>query len=587
MNKYEPIWEDSFNDSINGINSIDDANEIKIFINGEYTNEVPSVFKKSNDNKIEIYKEKYLRFVDKTYGYAITLKNEDIKINYELAKYGMSFENENFKLKITKETNTYSHSKEGFNIYFTEWVNRYIDNEKYLEDNNLSYYEKSIIWNDKILDNYEICIYSIVINDNQNINFPYYKIAIIKMIDDYSKFGLLVYKSNEESSEEFLNIVKSYKETKSVGTARNYIGAYENKINEKWSDETKKYYEKLKKQQSIDWGIFSASLCNDNDDNYDNTDKKINSEKNRLESEEGIDHKYEILPTYSHIAWYDYKHYFPNKLAEKYAGGNGFNELPVLQFTYQFTNNNNNVNLYNTSDNYTPMFDILRGVYDEHFTKLAKDIKKYGKPILFRLNNEMNTDWTSYCGLITLLDPDIFIKTWQHLYNIFEENNVDNAIWIFNPIYKSCPYSLWGEDLNYFPGIDYVQIFGITSYEMNNEEAIFATFKEHYSDLYNKSFEYFANYPWTISEFACGSGGETSGELYRNQDIQAKWVSDMFDEIANYANNDYLKNIKVAVWFSVNDYGTDGKIVNALELNSKLQNTLKAFRDGFKKVNIK
>ena len=51
MNKYEPIWEDSFNDSINGINSIDDANEIKIFINGEYTNEVPSVFKKSNDNK--------------------------------------------------------------------------------------------------------------------------------------------------------------------------------------------------------------------------------------------------------------------------------------------------------------------------------------------------------------------------------------------------------------------------------------------------------------------------------------------------------------------------------------------------------
>ena len=61
------------------------------------------------------------------------------------------------------------------------------------------------------------------------------------------------------------------------------------------------------------------------------------------------------------------------------------------------------------------MFDILRGVYDEDFRKLASAIKAYGYPVLFRLNNEMNTDWTSYCGMMTLCDPEIFILTWRYL----------------------------------------------------------------------------------------------------------------------------------------------------------------------------
>lgn len=114
------------------------------------------------------------------------------------------------------------------------------------------------------------------------------------------------------------------------------------------------------------------------------------------------------------------------------------------------------------------MFDILRGRHDEAFRRLAKDIKAYGKPVLFRLNNEMNTDWTSYCGMITLLDPDIFVMTWQRLYDIFEEEGVDNCIWIWNPIADSCPYSSWGEDLCYNPGTEYFQLLGATSYEMNN-----------------------------------------------------------------------------------------------------------------------
>ena len=112
--------------------------------------------------------------------------------------------------------------------------------------------------------------------------------------------------------------------------------------------------------------------------------------------------------------------------------------------------------------------------------------------------------------MMTLLDPDIFQATWIRLYDIFEEEGVDNCIWIFNPIAVSCPYSSWGEDLCYMPGVDYVQALGITRYEMLNDRENYTTFKDGYTTLYEKNNDYWMNYPWIVSEFGCAAGGEIS-----------------------------------------------------------------------------
>ena len=227
-------------------------------------------------------------------------------------------------------------------------------------------------------------------------------------------------------------------------------------------------------------------------------------------------------------------------------------------------------------------FDSYQNDAAYHLNKLAKDIKEYGKPVLFRLNNEMNTDWTSYCGMINLLDPDLFAASWRVLYKIFEENHVDNCIWIFNPFTPSCPYSSWGEDLCYFPGKEYVQVLGLTYYVMNNDnEATYKSFQKCYTEVYNKNKDVWNKYPWIISEFGCGAGGSLTGELYRNKASQAQWVSDMFTELKT--RPDYCKNIKGAVWFSVNDF-SDSKISNALEIVfDKEPETVAAFIEGLKK----
>ena len=325
-------------------------------------------------------------------------------------------------------------------------------------------------------------------------------------------------------------------------------------------------------QDYTEWGIFSHSMAANG-----GNDEKIKKKTEAFESQEQMDYKFGIAPTYTHCGKLSNPGKFPLSSANSLAGGNGFNQKPVLQFTMQFTANNNE-----TLNDYTPMYDILRGKYDDYFKDLAKDMKSYGKPILFRLNNEMNSDWVSYCAAVTMLDPDIFAMTWERMARIFKEEGCDNILYIFNPTGKTYPYCNWGEDLCYLPSLEYVQILGLTYYEYNNyfdEDP--TSFFELYQWLYEKNSPYWVDYPAIISEFACGAGGNyPSGTLYRNSVSQAVWVEEMFD-VMNYCRNyEFVDQIKGAVWFNAND-DVGAKTKNLLILdttNTKL--TIEMFKLG-------
>ena len=107
-----------------------------------------------------------------------------------------------------------------------------------------------------------------------------------------------------------------------------------------------------------------------------------------------------------------------------------------------------------------------------------------------------------------------------------------------------------------------------------------------YSNIYNKNKKTWANFPWIISEFGCGSGGSNSGELYRNQEQQAAWVRQMFDYFSNKENLDCMKRYTGVVWFNCNDVVGD-LIENALYIDPVLTDTVAAFKEGFKKIKDK
>jgi len=580
------IWKSTYADATNGFSGVSSVTDAAYYINNKQKKDF-SAPTSLGDCKQIFYNSKAARVVNLADGYAVTLPFTDFKADYSLSALRSRYEGNDFVLNISAEDqNPYGNSAGSWNTYLTEWLNRFIADDSFLSRNNISRVRASSESTTK-LSGYTVLTYDLLINDNANIEMPYYHIAVIRKTGEYVKFHLLVMKSKTNRSSAMDTIVKSFKQLTAVGTPANALGKFECEVPYFWNDETVAYYDKLQTQSATDWGFFSASMTDSGDSSYTTNGDKIQSEYDRLST--AMDYDYEIMPTYTHIAWGNDANEFPAEHAERFAGGNGFNGKPVLQLTYQFTTSNN-TNL----NGYTPMFDILRGDYEAQFRRLARDIKAYGKPVLFRLNNEMNTDWTSYSGIVTLLDPDIFIETWEYLYDIFIDEGVDNCIWIFNPIATTTPYCAWGEYLNFMPDEDYVQALGLTSYEMGNDTTL-RSFEDHYRTLYQKNTPYYDDYPWIISEFAAGAGGEKSYDwnagkwvdttLGRNHAAQAQWVEDMFECFAHRDEKGYefVKNIKGAVWFSVNDYAyidDVSYISNYLALDKSLTKTIAAFKKG-------
>ena len=585
-------------DSSNGFSSAADVAKVKVFRNGNYVDEFSS-YSSRHDIKMELYNDTKMRFVNLANGYTLTIPSKDVGIDYSIAKYRiqMSFDDSILSLSF-ESSNPYTSLSTPWYTYGSEWLMEHIMNDAFINNNglertipmNYTFSAKNPYGDLTFKDGYDCYFFGVKIKDNKNVvERPYYNIAVVRQKNDPKNFILMVMKSKTEKSELMYDLVRSYSRITSKGTARNYFYSEQAKVNPKWDTETLNFFNKLLNEEYVNWGVFSYSMPGDVNGirpgqyNYDNVLKNSQYVQNLIET--AWNHKYEIYPTYTHLI-----HEFPTLMASELAGGNGFDGKPVLQFTYQFTTNNNLVD-----QELTPMFAILRGDYDDQFHKLAKGMKEYGKPVLFRLNNEMNTDWTSYCGMMTLLDPDIFNMTWQRLYNICEEEGVTNMIWIWNPIAASCPYSSWGEDLCYFPGLDYVQLLGGTSYEFNNYNQKTAaseikSFKTLYEDLFAKNCKTFStNWKLIISEFACGSGGAYSGVEGRNAALQAQWVKDMFSEMNASSPADYIKQIRGAVWFNCNDY-VGNVISNRLQLVAKpssgekyddLKATMEAFKQGF------
>ena len=585
-------------DSANGFSTVDDVKMAKVFRNGSYVDEFSS-FSSRHDIKMEIYNDSKMRFVNLANGYALTIPSKNVTVDYNIAKYRVQMEFDDSILSLSFESsNPYTSLSTPWYTYGSEWLMEHLMNESFITNNGLERtipmgykFSASNPYGDlEFKDGYDCYFFGIKIKDpNNQIDRPYYNIAVVRQKNDPKNFILLVMKSKTEKSQVMYDLVTSYSRITSKGTARNYFYSEKATPNPNWDSETSAFFNKLLTTEYVNWGVFTYSLPGDENGlhpgqtNYDNVLRNSKYVQNLIET--AWNHKYEIFPTYTHL-----RDAFPVEMAGELAGGNGFDDKPVLQFTFQYTTNNNLV-----GQELTPMFDIMRGNYDEKFRALARGIKEYGKPVLFRLNNEMNTDWTSYCGMMTLLDPDIFTMTWRRLYDICEEVGCTNMIWIWNPISKSCPYSSWGEDLCYFPGFDYVQLLGGTSYEFNNYSAQTAaaeikSFRTLYQELFTKNCKSFSTeWKLIISEFACGSGGAYSGVEGRNAKVQAQWVTEMFEEMNAATPADYIKQIRGAVWFNANDY-VGNVISNRLQLVARpsssekyddLADTMAAFQKGF------
>ena len=311
------------------------------------------------------------------------------------------------------------------------------------------------------------------------------------------------------------------------------------------SDETHALYDELANGDTLKWGIYTADVFSD----------PLNGSVAQLE--DALDYSFDAVLAYIHFDRMPQTAY-PTKFPTEFMEANR-QAGRVVELTYQITGNNN-LDMFA----HTPFLDVYRGERDDTIREFARAAADWGHPFLLRLDNEMNSDWTSYSGVVNLADPQLYVAVWQRMYRIFQEEGADNCLWVFNPNDRSAPPGKWNDGLAYYPGNEYVQLLGVTGYNNGtyytqwNEQ--WRDFTVIYDEIWDLYLPHFSRFPWIITEFASSSyGGD-----------KAAWIGEMFAHIGDYPN------IKLAVWFSAADY--DGETPARPYWLDETPETLAAFK---------
>ena len=499
-----------------------------------YVDDIPAQktsFVRGKDNKLVIETPDAVRLCNYTTGYYLDLP-PGTTFDFGKSPKFVTFFGEGFTGVISRERAAESQ----VSGYVEHYFHRFILNESFQADNRIR-----VIENTKDGDVNKI---TLLVDDPGNRPSMYTHLIIETGSVYFYRIMLKYNEGHQQITDVIKNISGSFCHFRPKGYA-SYSLDFKPEIPEHWSAETKALYARFAGPGNFMWGIFTEDVKNNG---IDSAIPVI---------EQALEYKFELILAYSHLP-----DEFPAEFMQKCH-----DEGRTVQLTYQLTDNNNE-DLYTRS----PLLELYRGKEFPEIRAFAKKAKEFGHPFLFRLNNEMNSDWTSYGGVNNLLDPDIYIEGWRTVYEIFEEEGVNNAIWIFNPNDVDFPPNNWNSAFAYYPGNSYVHMLGVTGYNTGTyyQDVTGESWRE-FKDIYDGiAAEYdgaFDGFPWIITEFSSSSvGGD-----------KAKWIDGMFNSLELYPN------IKAAVWFSSADYdprpGYEEKVGRPYWLDETPE-VLEAFKKG-------
>lgn len=302
--------------------------------------------------------------------------------------------------------------------------------------------------------------------------------------------------------------------------------------------ETQSFYKHyLKENKDIAWGIFHPGYMRGND---------------LSKYEEKIDHKFEILQWYTAF----YNEYKPEKVKDLLQKAQRENKTLILTLQPSWVHDEGN-----------DFLRLLDGGYDEFLEDYIKEIKNFGHPVMFRFANEMNGDWCEYCAHSLCMDTELYRLAYRYVFEQFEKHKVTNAIWVWNPNGKSYPDYSWNSEYMYYPGDEYVDVLGLTSYNTGifYGDEKWESFEELYDPLYERCSQIY-DMPFIITEFASSRHGGS----------KEKWTYNMLEKIDSY------ENIKIAVWWSSTDYNDEGDAYRWYRIDDS-DEMIEIFRNYFKK----
>ncbi len=182
--------------------------------------------------------------------------------------------------------------------------------------------------------------------------------------------------------------------------------------------------------------------------------------------------------------------------------------------------------------------DINNGKADAYITRMANDIKSFGKEIWLRPLHESNGDWYPWgIGYTSGVNTSETVKAaFKHIVDIFRAQGVSNVKWVYN---VNCSNVGSGSTyMAHYPGDEYVDYVSIDGYNWGTTQSWgsrWQSFDEIFADAYSaiKS----TNKKVIIAEWAAT---EVGGD-------KPTWITQSFNKIRSSYGN-----VFAVVWFNQN-----------------------------------
>ena len=103
------------------------------------------------------------------------------------------------------------------------------------------------------------------------------------------------------------------------------------------------------------------------------------------------------------------------------------------------------------------LVDVGRGVYNVNIRELGTWMSEQERPIFLRIGYEFD-------GVHNAYEPDEYVIAYQHIVDTLDEQGVDNVAYVWQSATLGTTY-LNHEWLDWYPGDDYVDWFGLSYFE--------------------------------------------------------------------------------------------------------------------------
>jgi beta-mannanase len=192
--------------------------------------------------------------------------------------------------------------------------------------------------------------------------------------------------------------------------------------------------------------------------------------------------------------------------------------------------------------------DILAKKRDSEFKTWFSAAAQYKKPFFFRWSWEMNGKWFKPYGEEAATSPELYVKVWQHIHDIAEEQGATNITWVW------CPNVSFEGSTSLsalYPGNAYVDWTCMDGYNRGNNPINpegWKSFSTIFSTTYSELLSTAPSKPIMIGEVASTENHNFPSEL------KPEWIARGF---GNTLAGQFPK-IRALVWFNWNIEDPEG-----------------------------